>query len=335
MKTNNYMKYIQPTINKNLGLSLIEMMISMVLGLFLVGGLTTMYLGSKKSDKVRTAVSDIEENARLTLNTIRSAVEHAGYTSVANLPVVKPFQTPIDGNISNDNCSDDKPLVTNAKLTTPPSDFTGYTKDGDVDTLESDRITVIYRADNPSVGPIYFDCGGKANAYLDADSAKQTARQLACSTDMTNANTNHWDAWKSKVYNGLYVNKSDKTLHCFGSRSATGSHVLAENIENMQIRYGVMTTNSAGNKITTYKSASQVEAAKQWEGVTSIQVAILMSSAKPILDQAESHSFELLDETISISEDKKLYRTYSTTIHLPNRSRRELATVTRPGAQAP
>lgn len=324
------MKITQSTVKKNQGFSLIEMMVSMVLGLFLIGGLTSMYFGSKKTDKVRDAVSDIEENARMTLNNIRASLQHAGYKSVDNIPLDKPFQTPIDGAIANQFCRDQEAMITNSHLTVPPVEFSGYTGDGNLNNGESDRVTAVYHADNPNKGPIFHDCidGDYSNGFLSAEEV--TDRQVACSTDPVSGVNNPWN---SKIYNGIYVKKSDKTLRCFGSRSESGSKVLAENVENMQIRYGVTKTIN-GVRVTRYRNASDVETFQEWESVTSIQVAILVASKKEVLDQAETKQFELLDEVITISADRKLYRTYSTTIHLPNRSRRELQTVTRSSTEA-
>ena len=322
------MKIIRSTLKKNQGMSLIETMVSMVLGLFLVLGLTTMYLGSKKTDKVRDAVSDIEENARLTLNTIRSAIEHAGYKTVDNIPLDKPFYTPSDGALGNENCRGSGTSIINSVLLTPPAALTGYTKDGDIDNLESDILTVIYRADNPDKGPVFFDCSGEAYATA----TDPVAQQKACSTD---PGVGISDPWKSRIYNGIYVNQSDKTLRCLGSRSSgtSSSLVLSENIENMQIRYGVTTTDSAGIKETTYKKADDVETDDEWEAVTSVQVAILVASERDVLDKSESHTFNLLDEQISLDEDRKIYRKFTTTINLPNRSRREMQQVSRTAAE--
>ncbi len=318
------MKITHSTFKKNQGLSLIEMMVSMVLGLFLILGLTTMYLGSKKTDKVRDAVSDIEENARLTLNTLRAAIEHAGYKSVDNIPLDKPFYTPVDGALQNENCRGSGTSIINNQLLTPPTGLRGYTKDGNVDNNESDIVTVIYRADNPDKGPVFFDCSGQAyTSFTDP-----VAQQKACSTDPTVGIGN---PWKSQIYNGIYVDKTDKTLRCLGSRSTgrTASLVLANNIENMQIRYGVTTTDTNGKKQTTYKKADDVENNNEWEGVTSVQLAILVASERDVLDKAEAHGFTLLDEDISLAADRKIYRKFTTTINLPNRTRRNMQQISR------
>ncbi len=317
---------------------MIEMMISMVLGLFLILGLTTMYLGSKKSDKVRDAVSDIEENARLTLNSLRDAIEHAGYKTVDNIPLDKPFYTPADGSLQNEACRGSGNSIINSDLLNPPSAMQGYTKDGDSDNLESDTITVIYRPDYPIAkktdpdyphgGSVFFDCSGDAFASIADDNTRKT-RQKSCSTDPKVGISNPWNA---RIYNGIYVDKSKKQLVCLGSRSANPI-ILSGNIENMQIRYGVTTTDTSGKRQTSYKKADDVEANNQWEAVTSVQVAILIASEKEVLDKEESHDFTLLDEDISLDADRKIYRKFSTTINLPNRTRREMQQVSRTSAE--
>ena len=58
--------------------------------------------------------------------------------------------------------------------------------------------------------------------------------------------------------------------------------------------------------------------------MVSVQVAILVRSEKEVLEKSEAKTFVLLDEDISISADKRLYRVYTTSIVLPNRAFREL-----------
>ena len=81
----------QKNISKMLGLSLIELMVAMIVGIFLIGGLTSVYISSKSSDKMRSQISEMEENARTALITMRQIISHAGYPSEYALPIDKPF----------------------------------------------------------------------------------------------------------------------------------------------------------------------------------------------------------------------------------------------------
>lgn len=306
------MKLTSNTFRAINGFSLIEMMVSMVLGLFLLGGLITVYINSKGSDKVRAEITEMESNARLALNALRLNLQHAGYKSIENVPRDKPFHTSSDGLIENQFCRDGGVMVLKQDLLNPPAEFQGYT----VDTPLGDRVTAVYRADNPDRGPVIFDCAGGNLSVAASTQADNRARQIACSTDPDSGMNN---PWQSYIYSGFYVKQSDKTLRCYGSRTGEdGSLIVAENIENMQLRYGVTV-----DEKTTYKNATDVENNSEWESVSSVQVALLVRSNKG-LKEAETQHFQLLDESVTKSDDKYLYRVYSTTINLPNRKPREL-----------
>lgn len=66
-------------ISRESGLSLIELMIAMVVGLILIAGVLSIFLSSRKSYGVNGAVADIQQNARFSLEYIRSATRMAGY----------------------------------------------------------------------------------------------------------------------------------------------------------------------------------------------------------------------------------------------------------------
>jgi len=335
------------------GFTLIELLVSMTLSLFLLGGMMSMYFGSRTADKTRTELGDIEANARVALTALREGIQHAGYSSLSYTPLEKPFHTPIDGSIDNPTCRDGGKLIlsgstttsggittTLAGLTQRPTELTGYTQDN----LAGDVITVIMRPDNPNAGgPIYFDCGTMANsnntfvadsinhAYQTSTStqAEDIARQTACSTDVDNG---MHDPFEAKMYSAFFLKQNTgrpKQLMCYGSRSSSSTPtIIADNIDNMQIRYGVLTgaTAGAGGSVT-FKTANQVEALAigGWESVISVQVAILVGSDnQDVLTNPASRTFKLLDRTITKpASDHRMYKVYSTTINLPNRAQRD------------
>ncbi len=297
------MKHNTPHFRKNQGLSLVETMISMVLGLFLVGGLSIIYLNTKDNDKIRQAVTEMEANARMAMEYLNQGIQHAGYRSIYIIPFDKPFLSAKDGAPPNTICRNGG---TNNNLLlsglTP-----AFSKDGSDST--SDQITSVFMPDNPddainviSRRRIFTDCAGSLITE-------------ACSADPENGMP---DPMTSKMYNSFYID-AENQLVCVGSRTAGIVPIeIAENIENMQIRYGV-----ASEDQIRYKTADEVEAEKgSWRKVKSIQVALLIRSSRDVLKKDETRSFELLDQTITIdaTHKKKLHRVYSTTIHLGNRT---------------
>ncbi|MGH8279465.1 MAG: PilW family protein [Gammaproteobacteria bacterium] len=70
-------------IKNQTGLSLIEMMIAMVVGLILVAGVLSIYIGSRHGYGTNSAVGQVQANGRFAMDFIRSAVRQAGYMGCA------------------------------------------------------------------------------------------------------------------------------------------------------------------------------------------------------------------------------------------------------------
>lgn len=66
------------------GFSLVELMISLVLGLLLSAGVVTVFLSSKKTYQTQDAVSQIQENARFAEEFIARDTRMAGYSGCSN-----------------------------------------------------------------------------------------------------------------------------------------------------------------------------------------------------------------------------------------------------------
>ena len=83
------------------GVSLVELMVAMVLGLFLVGVMGMIFLGSKGTFQSQNHVSRLQESARFTVDTLAADLRMSGFrgcrgTGVAT-PVLNVLNTPIWG----------------------------------------------------------------------------------------------------------------------------------------------------------------------------------------------------------------------------------------------
>lgn len=296
----------QTNIPKHLGLSLIELLVSMVIGLFLIGGLVNVYISTKGSDKLRSEVTSMEESARIALSSIRHIISHAGYPSMRNLHLDAPFYAEaVD--IDNLSCRGSSETL----ISSSPASMGIVDKKtqmiGSASGAKRDAVVTISIADSPNspfAGQLITDC-------------MEGEIPLECSSDENDGMYTPSDA---KLYSYLHIDTRDgnRALRCTGSRG--GTQPLAENIENMQFLYGVI--DNSGNY--QYRNAEAITANSQWNQVVAVQVAILVRSEKEVLEKAEAKTFVLLDEDISIAADRRLYRVYSTSILLPNRAMREL-----------
>ena len=61
------------------GFSLIELLVAMTLGLFLLGGMIAVFAGNRRAGEINTAMTSLQENARFALNVIASDIRMAGH----------------------------------------------------------------------------------------------------------------------------------------------------------------------------------------------------------------------------------------------------------------
>ena len=61
------------------GFSLVELLVAMTLGLFLISGLVAVFAGNKRSGDINTAMTDMQESVRFALNTIAGDIRMAGH----------------------------------------------------------------------------------------------------------------------------------------------------------------------------------------------------------------------------------------------------------------
>ncbi|SDX36939.1 PilW family protein [Marinobacter mobilis] len=71
-------------LNRQSGLSLVELMIALVLGLILSAGVITIFISAKQDYQLQDAVSQIQENARFSLEFLARDIRMAGYSGCSN-----------------------------------------------------------------------------------------------------------------------------------------------------------------------------------------------------------------------------------------------------------
>lgn len=261
------------------GLSLIELLIAMFIGLFLLAGITSSYIYSKKSSISRDQYSLLEDNGRIALEIMSRTLEHTGYTSSIGAPLVNNF---ITTSVDSRTCSGGGASVINTGLFPANS-----TLNNDVN---GDRIGVVYLGD----ADVSSDCTGAAlpaNCQISPTTTAETA----------------------SIYSTFYLNNADNTLMCAGSRENT-AQVIAEGVENMQILYGI---DANGDKaVDRYVNADNVNGS--WNSVISVQIAILVRALRETKDKAEAVTYTLLDTPITSDNDRFKRAVFSTTVNLRN-----------------
>ncbi len=301
---------------KQKGFSLIELLVASTLGILLIAGVITSFIGTKESDKLRNAITEMDASARVAIQILQQTLSNAGYPSVRNIRIEKAFYSKKDGAVTNLSCGGGVKRFNDSDGTPGASQ---YTRDQEA---KGDVLTVVYLADNPckpgnakcdlddsKINPnaiVFTDCAGGG--------ATRKKQAVSCSTE------NMPKPEEAKIYSTFYMSSVKHTLYCRGSRA--GTQPLVDNIENIQFLYGV----TLDDGTTRYMKADLVEAGdgagNDWWGlVKSIQVGLLMRSYdKYLLKKDGPDKYIVLDEKITINEEerRRLYRVYTTTIDLQN-----------------
>lgn len=70
------------------GVTLVELMVAMVIGLLIVLAIGSVYIGNKNTYRTSESVARLQEESRFALMSIRYSLQHAGYFGRVDSPVV-------------------------------------------------------------------------------------------------------------------------------------------------------------------------------------------------------------------------------------------------------
>ena len=320
------MKQLNATIRlrHDRGLTLIELMVSMVIGLILMIAVVATYLGASGAGRASEAQGRMNEDAQAALGILAQQLRMAGdnpkrsnYQSAAPRNPVYVAGTyavrGCDGKFSD--------ITTAASIQALTCDAGGG--------AAADSIAISYEADGfntvATSGGAATDCLGNSLPVVPAVPQPQmwdgTAVVLATGITYTVAD------------NRFYIATSDAikspSLYCKGSGNAT-PQPLVENVEDLQLTYGIAKSASATPDVAGYLNAAGIVANAdlslladdvRWSKVITVRICVVMRSDLPVVTDAVSARYTKCDGTLNTSPpDLRLRRAYSTTVVLRNRA---------------
>ena len=90
-----------PSLSRQTGMTLIELMIAMILGLILIAGVLYVFLGSSKTFRTSDALARVQENGRFGLEAISGDLRMISYTGCVSMQVLNP-ESVVSGLSSDD-----------------------------------------------------------------------------------------------------------------------------------------------------------------------------------------------------------------------------------------
>ena len=117
--------------------------------------------------------------------------------------------------------------------------------------------------------------------------------------------------------NAFYI--KDRALVCKGN-AGTNEFVIAENVDNFQVLYGVDNSEKKDGSAEIYVPASAVASHGDWSNVVAVRISMLFASADDIQQGPISNSsFHLLNVgPIGPFSDRKIRRVFTTTAIVRN-----------------
>lgn len=301
------------------GISLVELLISMVIGLVVIGAVLPTYLTSGTGQNSNAALSQISEDATLALNLVRKQIALAGYS--------QPFKFNAKGFARNYTergiAGCDSVNFDNVDT----ADIADLTCTGTAST-SANAIAVAYEADS-------------GNSLMDGSTPKRPRDCIGSAIPPTAATANNNDY--SLAHSRLYI--ANGSLMCRGNGSEKAAapppkggtlpgtpQPLVSNIVSMRVRYGLANRNPTTGMIipgiTRYLTATEVNVedvtGSHWNDVKAVRVCIVVRSEQEVLDTVtpyydcaavENANPQPVEPT---GKDRRIYRAFSTTIMVNN-----------------
>ena len=241
------------------GFTLIELMVSLVIGFAVVGALLAAYMAAVRSGAHTDAMVQITEDATQALSIIRTQTAMAGYSPVNPIlgapgSRMTPFRPviPVYG-CAGANFGGDLALGTDASV---PCTAAG--------TSPSDTLEVAYVAtpDNSiSAGGVPLNCLGNTIA---ADPGEPPEALYMNDSK-------------------FYVDAATSSLYCY-PRGGTAGAPLVDHVEAMKVTYGLSsaTPGASTTQITRYAPAPALSNPTGWGLVVSVTICVPVRSANRV-----------------------------------------------------
>jgi len=336
------------------GMALVEIMISITIGLILIAGVIQLFVSNKATYTLTEGQARVQENARFTMSILSRDLRMAGNAGCTNSNMLS-YDTAGASVIPVENIVDNPPAFS---VVNPETFITGI-NDAGVNALPgivpgTDAIT-IQRASEASSQLAETMADKSADIQLIANAGQWQEDDILFISDCRHAtifratgvavdnvsgvvtiahavgaggNTAIFpkmyepDARVMTFVRNTYyiadtgrVNQAGEPIHSLYFRPNGGAPVeLAEGVSDMQITYGENTNGGATATADTYVDADGVT---NWRDVVSIRIALLVDSVENVAGQQQTYTFEGNEV---IPNDRRLRRSFTTTISQRNRT---------------
>ncbi|MDV6340304.1 PilW family protein [Nitrosomonas sp. Is24] len=336
-------------VDKQSGFSLIELMISITLGLLIMTGVLALYLDLARGNAELAKMNRQVENGRFTLQLLQQELWHAGYwdTYVPPLPSITPptaipnpcltFPDWDAAYINNMYLISVQGYVAGGTLPSECSSIiTNRQSDSDVVVIRSAATCVAGGAgcENYSVGKLYLQTQSCGNtSHINYVSSAATTPLLSTSTDVVYKRDCITSADRRKLMISIFyvrnysVTSSDGIPTLMradfdlsgGVVKLQAAQPIIEGIQSIKFEYGRDTDGNGGADVFDDCSACT---ALDWANVVAVQVHVLARNLESSSGYVEDKTYRLGSTTLGPFNDGYIRHVYTSYVRLVNPSGR-------------
>lgn len=311
------------TAHKQRGLSLIELLIAMVIGLVILAAGSAVYVSSARGSATSDQSTRLNEDGVLALNFLQSQIRQSGfYQKLAPGNLAAPAAANLANNDQDFHLS---PLRGCRGALGNQANYRGISCAAAANG--NDAIVVQYEADANNTYPT------TANPNLPTNCNGETITGQY-NTTLVQGNQEP----RYQAVNRFFIGTGNdaNTLMCQGnttSNTVAPAQPLFPNVEQMVIRYGVAAQtmvrqedefNAGRHQVVFYATATEVDGlggtqAENWGRVRSVNICLLVRSQDEVNDGSNVANFTDCNNTAQVAGDNFLRRTFVSTVMLRNR----------------
>lgn len=302
------------------GLSLVEILVSMAIGLVVVGAVFANFLNSTAGAKQSAALAQVTEDATLALGILRNHITMADYSQPTGIDATTGLLVRrLDKKLNLLGCDGGFDAATDAKADENAVRCAAK-------STGSDALLVRYEADSDSL-PTSTNDTTNATGPMDC-------RGFA----IPQANGGTYFVADNRFF--VDASQTPPTLSCIGSGKAkddgsnfVGARQLVENITELHVRYGVASQDATTKRplnIYRYATASEVGTPgdtnttlkDSWSQVVSVRICVVVRSTDKVLDKARPYrncAGDIVRLDTTDPTDRHIYRAFTSTVVLNNR----------------
>ncbi len=267
------------------GYSLIELMISLVLGLVITAGVIQVFVSTRATNSLNQAIAEVQEYGRYITWRLQDELREVGR---------------YDLSLGNIDRTVDLVLESSVVLRQPVALANDYAVNVNLGSKEgasgdSDELVVNLLAQH--------DCTGNRFGLAAPTQIHIVNRYFVSGTQL-----------KCIGYNGRYLRG------LVGNSTPSSEVVLLDNVESMQIEYGISDDVSNNNsQVIRYVEASQLPAARLAnQQVVAIRLAVLIQSMPVTIQTLANDKVRLLSEAPVTLDNNHYYQVFSVSVALRN-----------------